>query len=128
MEKFVKGAEKSKISGTFKNVSFLKGDVVVLPFPFSDLSASKKRPALVIAALEGGDIILCQITSQERPDPDIIPIIQRDFQQGGLKHDSFIRPTILFSAHNSRIDYKAGKLKQEKIRLIEKKFCEIFTR
>ena len=63
MEELVKGAEKSKISGTFKNLGFLKGDVVVLPFPFSDLSQSKRRPALVAANLEGDDIILCQIGS-----------------------------------------------------------------
>jgi len=43
---------------------FVKGDVVVMPFPYSDLSATKKRPALVIAALDGDDVILCQITSQ----------------------------------------------------------------
>ncbi len=34
----------------------VKGDVVVLPFPFSDLSKSKKRPALVVADLQGDDI------------------------------------------------------------------------
>ena len=44
---------------------FVKGDVVVLPFPFSDLSASKKRPALVVASIQPhGDLILCMITSQ----------------------------------------------------------------
>ena len=43
---------------------FVKGDIVVVPFPFSDLSQSKRRPALVIAALDGDDLILCQITSQ----------------------------------------------------------------
>ena len=47
---------------------FVKGDVVVLPFPFSDLSSSKKRPALVVANLVGDDIILCQITSESRKD------------------------------------------------------------
>ena len=40
---------------------FVKGDVVVVPFPFSDLSASKKRPALVVATLTGNDVILCKI-------------------------------------------------------------------
>jgi len=39
----------------------VKGDVVVLPFPFSDLSQSKKRPAFVVAPLQGDDVILCQI-------------------------------------------------------------------
>ena len=44
---------------------FVKGDVVVVPFPFSDLSHAKRRPALVIASLKGDDAILCQI----RPSP-----------------------------------------------------------
>jgi mRNA interferase MazF len=42
----------------------VKGDVVVVPFPFSDLTQAKRRPALVLAELEGDDLILCQITSQ----------------------------------------------------------------
>jgi len=106
----------------------VKGDIVVFQFPFSDTGESKKRPALVVTNTADENLILCQITSQKRPDPDIIPITKDDFQNGALKHDSFIRPTILFSIHNSRIDYKVGNLKQEKIKIIEKKFCEIFTR
>ena len=41
----------------------MKGDVVVIPFPFSDLSGSKRRPALVIADWGGDDVMLCQIIS-----------------------------------------------------------------
>jgi len=47
---------------------FVKGDIVVLPFPFSDLTISKNRPCLVVAALKGDDLILCQITSQSRDE------------------------------------------------------------
>jgi mRNA interferase MazF len=47
---------------------FVKGDVVIVPLPFSDLSANKKRPALVIAELAGDDAILCQITSKTLGD------------------------------------------------------------
>jgi mRNA interferase MazF len=54
---------------------FVKGDVVVIPFPYSDLSASKKRPALVLADLEGDDIILCQITSQNRMLKTDMPLL-----------------------------------------------------
>jgi mRNA interferase MazF len=43
---------------------FVKGDVVAVPFPFSDLAQAKRRPALVLAELEGDDRILCQITSR----------------------------------------------------------------
>jgi mRNA interferase MazF len=42
---------------------FVVSNVVIVPFPFSDLSESKRRPALVLAVLTGDDLILCQITS-----------------------------------------------------------------
>lgn len=46
----------------------LVGEVVVLPFPQTDLQAGKRRPALVVADLTGDDLILCQITSRSRRD------------------------------------------------------------
>jgi mRNA interferase MazF len=44
------------------------GEVVVLPFPQTNLQSGKRRPALVVADLSGDDLILCQITSKPRPD------------------------------------------------------------
>jgi hypothetical protein len=44
------------------------GEVVVLPFPQTDLQVGKRRPALVVADLAGDDLILCQITTQSRRD------------------------------------------------------------
>lgn len=107
---------------------FVKGDVVVLPFPFSDLSISKNRPSLVVVNLKGEDIILCQITSQSRDDLDAIELKQENFQQGSLNIDSWIRPSRLFTADISIIKYKTGTLKQEKIKEVEEKLCEIFRR
>ena len=52
---------------------FVKGDVVVVPYPFSDFSAVKRRPALVIAELTGDDVILSQITSHRVGDAYAIP-------------------------------------------------------
>jgi len=43
---------------------FVKGSVVVTPFPFSDLKSSIRRPALVVTKIKGDDFILCQITSK----------------------------------------------------------------
>ena len=63
---------------------FVKGDVVVLPFPFSDLSSYKKRPALILATLEGDDLILCQITSEARDDKYAIDLKDLDFKKGKL--------------------------------------------
>lgn len=107
---------------------FVKGDIVILPFPYTDLSISKKRPALVIANLKGDNIILCQITSQRREDSDAISLKKVDFTEGMLKFDSFIMPTIIFTAEILTISYKIGRLKKEKINEVENKLCEIFTR
>jgi mRNA interferase MazF len=41
--------------------ALVRGDAVIVPFPFSDLSAIKRRSALVIANFQGPDIIRCQI-------------------------------------------------------------------
>ena len=77
---------------------FVKGDVVVVPFPFSDLTQAKRRPALVVSALESDDLILCQITSQYIRDNYAISITDKDFKIGGLKQPSNVRPNRLFTA------------------------------
>ena len=107
---------------------FVKGDVVVLEFPYTDLSKTKKRPSLVVANLKGDNIILCQITGQSRPDPDLIDLKKDDFQTGGLHRESFIMPSFIFTIHKSKVNYIAEKIEQEKIKEVEKKLCEIFTR
>ncbi|MEO6167678.1 MAG: type II toxin-antitoxin system PemK/MazF family toxin [Chitinophagales bacterium] len=89
---------------------FVTGDIVVLPFPFSDLSDSKRRPAFVVRDLSGNDIILCQITSRERDTRLSISLKQSDFESGSLPHDSFIKPYRIFTADKKIIIRKAGKV------------------
>jgi mRNA interferase MazF len=90
---------------------FVKGDVIVIPFPFSDLSGSKRRPALVLADLPGDDILLCQITSQHTRDQFAVLLSQTDFMSGSLPVDSYIRPSRIFTADKRIIIRKAGTTK-----------------
>jgi len=92
---------------------FVKGDVVVIPFPFSDLSGSKRRPALVLTNLRGDDILLCQITSQPSEDIFALALKSRDFISGTLPADSFIRPLRIFTADKNIIIRKAGEITPE---------------
>jgi len=94
---------------------FVKGDVVVLNFPFSDLSQTKRRPALVIATLKGDDVILCQITSQARADDYSLRLDDADFASGGLNQSSRIRPNRLFTADAGIIVYRIGRVSQAKL-------------
>lgn len=85
------------------------GEVVVLPFPQTNLQAGKRRPALVVADLTGDDLILCQITSQSRRDGYSIPLVAGEFESGRLHVASFIRPNRLFTVEQSVILYLGGQ-------------------
>jgi len=104
---------------------FVKGDVVVVPFPFSDLSQSKRRPALIIASLAGNDVILCQITSQTIKDMYAVSLDDRDFAHGSLKQPGNIRPNRLFTADNHIILYSVGSLSDKKLTQVVEKLIEI---
>jgi mRNA interferase MazF len=106
---------------------FIKGDVVVIPFPFSDLSGNKRRPALVLASLKGNDIILCQITSKDVNDDYAITLQTQEFIDGNLNQDSNIRPNRLFTADESIIVYKAGAININKMNLVIEKTIEILS-
>ena len=105
---------------------FVKGDVVVVPFPFSDLTQAKRRPAFVIAVLEGDDLILSQVTTQSTRDRYAISLDDKDFAAGGLKQPSNVRPNRIFTADSRIVLYQVGHLKPEKINDIIDKIVEIF--
>ncbi len=104
---------------------FVKGDVVVVPFPFSDLTQAKRRPALVVSVLEGDDLILCQVTSQFVKDNYAISVEGKDFQEGGLKQKSNVRPNRLFTADSHIVLYRIGILKKDKLNEVIEKIIEI---
>ena len=107
--------------------TFVKGDVVVVPFPFSDLSNSKKRPALVLTNLEGDDLILSQITSQNIFDSYSISIETADIENGSLNRESNVRPNKIFTADKNIILYKIGNLNNERMEEVINMIIEIFT-
>jgi mRNA interferase MazF len=90
---------------------FTRGQVVLVRFPFSDLSASKLRPALVLATAEYGDLLLCQITSKNYNDRRAVQIQTGDFESGSLPLTSYARPSRLFSADESLVARSLGSLK-----------------
>jgi mRNA interferase MazF len=106
---------------------FVKGDIVVIPFPFSDLSGSKKRPALVLANLQGDDIILCQITSQLTKDKYAIPLMESDFNAGILSSPSNIRPNRIFTADKNIIIKKATSLNDRAVNIVIQKIISILS-
>lgn len=98
--------------------TFAAGQVVIVHFPFSDLTASKLRPAVVLAEAGRGDWILCQITSKSYGDIRAIPVTPADFARGSLRLESCARPGKLFTAHTSLVAGEVGELRTEKFSII----------
>ena len=106
---------------------FVKGNVVIIPFPFSDLSDSKRRPALVLADLQGNDIILWQITSQNSRDYFSINLDSSDFENGSLPVNSLIRPNRIFTADKNIIIRKVGKISNDKLNSVYNALNSLFS-
>ncbi len=94
------------------------GLVVLVPFPFSDLSQAKLRPAVVLADASRDDWILCQVTSNPYSDPQAITIADADFYTGSLRVTSFARPGKLFTANSSLMVTQVGSLKDEAVKSV----------
>lgn len=90
-----------------------RGAVVLIRFPFSDLSASKRRPAVVLAGVGRGDSVLVQITSKSYADDRALELSDASFSRGGLDRTSYARPGKLFTANDSLVVREVGALTPE---------------
>jgi mRNA interferase MazF len=91
----------------------MRGEVVVVPFPFSDLSQAKNRPALVLIDLPGADVVLAAITSTHS-EPNAIALEHGDFQLGALLRSSYVHPAKLFTFQKSLIRKVVGSISDVK--------------
>lgn len=103
------------------------GDVVVVGFPFSDLSQQKLRPAVILAVVEFENVILAQITSRSYSSRQAIAITNTDFSVGTLPVKSYVRPDKLFTADPTIIRRRAGRLNQAARNKILTQVRHIFT-
>jgi mRNA interferase MazF len=92
--------------------------VILVPFPFSDLSQSKLRPAVVPADAGRGDWVLCQVTSNPYGDPSAISLTDECFSEGSLRITSYARPGKLFTASFGLMLTEVGILKPNVARQI----------
>ena len=90
--------------------AFGRASVVLVEFPFSDLSKTKLRPAVVLAQANQQDWFLCQITSNAGIDDKAIEIKDTDFVAGSLRQKSFARPDKIFTGHEVLINRRVGVL------------------
>ena len=100
-------------------IAYRQGDIVLVSFPFTDLTSSKRRPALVLSPdsfnASGEDLVLASITSHITYDPNSVHLRRGDFAQGGLPKASMVKTTKLFTMHSSLIAKRICALRIEKM-------------
>jgi mRNA interferase MazF len=109
-------------------MKFSRFDIVLVDFPFTDLSNIKKRPALVIKGLEGDNVILCQITTKRRAIQKYEIKLPRNACKGKIDFDSYIYLDMIFTLHKNLVYDKIGEVIDQKVKeLINNKIKEIFV-
>ena len=105
---------------SFDRERFAAFDIVVVPFPYSDRLAEKRRPALVISGprlAPYGLVWVAMITSAEN-DPWPADVAIADLDRAGLPAPSVIRPAKIACIELSRIDRRAGRLDKAAARTV----------
>ena len=104
--------------------TYKRGEVVLVPFPFTDLSSAKQRPALVVSPdrwnAAQSDVLLVAVTSQipsPLPDGDIL-LSADDLRSGGLPKASLVRPTKLITIHQGLIRRSLGHVSDTTLQII----------
>ena len=94
-------------------MNFEFGDVILVPFPFTDQTTSKKRPAVVVSSsdyqLHRSDLILIAVTSQSRSSPFYGELVIHEWEKAGLVKPSVIKPVVA-TLHTRLVLGTRGKL------------------
>ncbi len=77
---------------------YSRGDIVIVPFPFSDQSAAKKRPAVVISSnahnTASSDLVIMAVTSHKEKTAGIEECAIKNWKEAGLLKPSYIKSAI----------------------------------
>jgi mRNA interferase MazF len=102
---------------------FERGDLLLVPFPFTDLSAAKRRPDLALTALDGfGDFIALPVTSRPQAEHGI-PLLTADLVRGSLPTPSWIRTDRIVTLNATLIVKTIGRVSARVVDAAVKQFC-----
>ncbi len=109
---------------------YVKGDVVLAPFPLSGEESFKARPALVMAVLAYGrsnDYLLCIITTQKPSDTYLLPLDNTDIQGGRLTEQCYLRPAYTYAISENLVKRRLGRITDTKLQLAIQSLVSVLT-
>jgi mRNA interferase MazF len=105
-----------------------QGDIVLFPFPHTDLSRAKARPALILKKLAGKDAIVCMLTTQKAAcTGHAILVDTSNLSAGNLHKPSNIRPDRLFTADTEIFFQTIGTISDSKLQEVYSRLREMFS-
>lgn len=105
---------------------FEKGTVVLVPFPFTDLSGTKVRPAVVVSHKLSGDDIIVTFISTKRSRTEKFDVLVMPNQSNGLKAASTVKCTKLATLDKKIILGKLGELSKNDFSRVSQKLKTLF--
>lgn len=106
------------------------GDVVIVPFPYTDLTSTKERPALVVSSgafNQGRDVILCAITSQLAQTEHSVLLGKEDLRSGRLVKPSRVRVSRIVTMDQSILRARVARLRPETLARVRRELIALFT-
>jgi mRNA interferase MazF len=111
-------------------MSYKQREIVLVPFPYSDLSATKRRPVLIVSNNnynnDFADVVVCVITSNQFEDDYSVPLENSDLEIGVLPESSIVKTHKLFTIEQTKIIRKFSLVKEEFYEIVEEKLQELF--
>src|SRR3954463_15686097 len=102
---------------------FERGDLLLVPFPFTDLSAAKRRPVLALTAPDGyGDFVALPVTSRPQSAHGV-PLTRADLVRGSLPTASWIRTDRIVTLNASLVVKSFGHVSHEIIAAAVERLC-----
>jgi len=100
-----------------------RGDLVLIPFPFTDLSAAKRRPVLALTAADSyGDFIALPVTSRPQTEHGLA-IAAADLVSGSLPAASWIRTNRIVTLNASLVVKTVGRVSDQVVAAAVERFC-----
>lgn len=107
---------------TPSTISSRRGDIVLVSFPFTDLTFAKRRPALVVSPdifnEFNQDLVLLAVTSQLSPSPYAISVLPGDCQDGALPKESMVKLTKIFTLSSALVMKKLCRLGDRRLDVV----------
>ncbi|MEK7724074.1 MAG: type II toxin-antitoxin system PemK/MazF family toxin [Acidobacteriota bacterium] len=98
-------------------IKYRQREIVLVPFPYSDLSSTKRRPVLIVSNNNYNqkfhDVVVCVITSNRQTDSYSVEIEDKDLELGVLPENSVVKAHKLFTIHQNQIIKKFSLVKGE---------------